>query len=117
MPRLRAMSMSGLVSELKLTMPSTSAGSDAGILSARSTASTARRNSERPESLENSVAPMPAIATCAGEAVRAHAGPQMLIGQRDDDGAGDMVAQLVGAADGHRDRPALGRPRPAVPCR
>ena len=32
MPRLRAMSMSGLVSELKDTMPCTSPGADAGFL-------------------------------------------------------------------------------------
>ena len=63
MPRLRAMSMSGLVSELNVTMPCTSAGARPASFSARSTASTARRSSERPEALENSVAPMPAMAT------------------------------------------------------
>ena len=63
MPRLRAMSMSGLVSELKLTIPCTSPGAMPASFRARSTASVARRSSERPESLENSVAPMPAMAT------------------------------------------------------
>ena len=56
------MSMSGLVSELNVTMPCTSAGAMPASSSAAATASTARRSSERPESLENSVAPMPAIA-------------------------------------------------------
>ena len=62
MPRLRAISISGLVSELKVTMPSTSDGSMPASRRARSTASTARRSSLRPDSLENSVAPMPAMA-------------------------------------------------------
>ncbi len=62
MPRLREMSMSGLVSELNVTMPCTSDGAMPASASAAATASTASRSSERPESLENSVAPMPAMA-------------------------------------------------------
>ena len=62
MPRLRAISISGLVSELKVTIPSTSAGSMPASRRARSTASTASRSSLRPDSLENSVAPIPTIA-------------------------------------------------------
>ena len=76
MPRLRAISISGLVSELKVTSPSTSAGSMPASRRARSTASTARRSSLRPDSLENSVAPMPTMAVlpvkvCAVAAHRA----------------------------------------------
>ena len=66
--------------------------------SARSTASTASRSSERPESLENSVAPMPAMATCpenewalTAAAVR----PPAAARHR----AGDVVAQVVGATE------------------
>ena len=62
MPRLRAISISGLVSELKVPMPSTSDGSMPASRRARSTASTASRSSLRPDALENSVAPMPAMA-------------------------------------------------------
>ncbi len=62
MPRLREMSMSGLVSELNVTMPCTSDGARPASANAAATASTASRSSERPESLENSVAPMPAMA-------------------------------------------------------
>ena len=62
MPRLRAISISGLVSELKVTRPSTSDGSIPASRKARSTASTASRSSLRPDSLENSVAPIPAMA-------------------------------------------------------
>jgi len=63
MPKLRAMSMSGLVSELNVTMPCTSSGAMEASSRAVATASTARRSSERPDSLENSVAPIPAMAT------------------------------------------------------
>ena len=74
MPRLRAMSMSGLVSELKVTIPCTSDGAMPASCSAAATASTARRSSERPESFENSVAPMPAIAVAPEKvcAIRCH---------------------------------------------
>jgi hypothetical protein len=63
MPRLREISISGLVSTLKVTRPCTSLGAIPASARARPTASTARRSSERPDSFENSVAPMPTIAT------------------------------------------------------
>ena len=55
------MSMSGLVSELNVTIPCTSDGAMSASARAAATASTAKRSSERPESLENSVAPIPAF--------------------------------------------------------
>ena len=76
---------------------------DAGVVQRRPTASTARRSSERPESLENSVAPMPAMAVCPGEGVRRHAirlrARPRAERQHDHDGARDVVAQVVGAPD------------------
>src|ERR1700722_15926205 len=62
-PRARAVSMSGFVSELYVTMPPTSAGSMPASRSAASTASVANRSSDRPDALEKSVAPMPVIST------------------------------------------------------
>ncbi len=62
MPSSRATAISALVSMVKVTRPSTSAGRSAASARAAVTASAARRSSLRPESLENSVAPMPAIA-------------------------------------------------------
>ena len=61
-PRLRAISISGFVSAVKVTMPSTCDASIPASAIAASHASTARRISERPEAFENSVAPMPTIA-------------------------------------------------------
>lgn len=54
--------ISGLVSIVNVTMPSTSAGESPASSSASPTASTASFSSLRPESLENSVAPIPTIA-------------------------------------------------------
>ena len=62
MPSSRATAISALLSMVKVTRPSTSAGLSAASASAARTASAASRSSLRPESLENSVAPMPAIA-------------------------------------------------------
>ncbi len=62
MPAAWATVISGLVSMVKVTMPSTSAGVRPASSRAACTASTASRSSLRPESLENSVAPMPAMA-------------------------------------------------------
>ena len=62
MPRERAISTSGFVSEEKVTIPETSLGWIPASSIAALTASTARRSSERPEFFENSVAPMPTIA-------------------------------------------------------
>ena len=74
---------------------------------AEATASTASRNSERPESFENSVAPMPAMAVVpeksAARADPPHAcAPAVLASSRAAghlDGARHVVAQVVGAAD------------------
>ena len=76
--------------------------------SAASTASAARRSSLRPESLENSVAPMPTIATCrrrrAGAAhCRLGRPPGRAAATRH--GAGDVVAEPVGAPHGDVDEP------------
>ena len=62
MPTERAISISSVVSMVNVTMPSTSAGSRPASASAPATASQARRSSVRLDSLENSVAPMPAMA-------------------------------------------------------
>ena len=62
MPSSRATAISALLSMVKVTRPSTSDGRSAASASAARTASAASRSSLRPESLENSVAPMPAIA-------------------------------------------------------
>jgi hypothetical protein len=62
MPRVRATSISGLVSAANVTRPSTSPGAMPASSSAARTASAARRNSLRPDSLENSVAPIPLMA-------------------------------------------------------
>ena len=56
--------ISGLVSIVNVTIPSTSAGVSPASSNAARTASTASRSSLRPESLENSVAPIPTIAAC-----------------------------------------------------
>ena len=111
MPRLRAISISGLVSELKVTIPSTSAGAMPASSSAASTASTARRSSVRPDSLENSVAPMPAMAVVPakvwgiGAAALADAAEPSRTRRptgATTDGAGHVVAEAVGAPDGDR---------------
>src|SRR5262245_46485620 len=62
MPRLRAISISALASTVYDTSPSTSSGSRPASPSAAWIASTASCISLRPESFENSVAPMPAMA-------------------------------------------------------
>ena len=62
MPVARAISISSVPSMLNVTMPSTAAGSRPASASAAVTASQARRSSVRPESRENLVAPMPAMA-------------------------------------------------------
>lgn len=54
--------ISGLVSIVNVTIPSTSPGVSPASSSAVRTASTANRSSLRPESLENSVAPIPTTA-------------------------------------------------------
>ena len=61
-PSSRATAISALVSMVKVTRPSTSAGRSAASSRAARTASAASRSSLRPESLENSVAPIPTMA-------------------------------------------------------
>ena len=71
MPRLRATSISSLESMVKVTRPSTSEGDRPASSSAARTASHASCSSLRPDSFENSVWPIPAIAARPRE--RAHA--------------------------------------------
>ena len=66
---------------------------------AASTASVARDSSERPEALENSVAPIPQTATFPAYACVGHSRPHR---ERDDDRPRHVVAQAVGAADADR---------------
>ncbi|CDO90084.1 hypothetical protein BN973_04475 [Mycobacterium triplex] len=66
MPTLRAMSISSLESIVKVTMPSTSPGVRPASSSAALTASHANCSSLRPDSLENSVWPIPTIAQLPG---------------------------------------------------
>src|SRR5438105_2370833 len=101
-PRLRAISISGLVSIVNVTKPSTSAGCTPASASAAAVASTASRISLRPESLENSVAPMPAI---AARSRRSFTSPSRR--QHQADGARHVVAQAVGAAQRHLDLATL----------
>lgn len=67
MPTLRAMSISSLESMVKVTMPSTSAGVRPASSSAALTASHANCSSLRPDSLENSVWPIPTMAAAPGK--------------------------------------------------
>ena len=62
MPSSRATAISDDVSMVNVVSPSTSAGVRPQSASACWTASTESWSSERPDSLENSVAPMPTIA-------------------------------------------------------
>ena len=62
MPRLRAISISSLESIVNVTMPSTSPGCRPASSIAALTASQASWSSLRPDSFENSVCPIPAIA-------------------------------------------------------
>ena len=110
MPRERATSISGLVSAEKVTSPSTSAGAMPASSRAAATASTARRSSLRPDSFENSVAPMPAdrrwCRRSCGAGVRRRSSSRLTgartARQSSTDGAGHVVAEAVGAADRHR---------------
>ena len=66
MPTLRATSISSLESMVNVTMPSTSLGASPASSIAALTASQANCSSLRPDSLENSVWPIPAIAQLPG---------------------------------------------------
>ena len=62
MPSSRARAISAVESIVNVARPSTSAGVSPASASAASVASAESCSSERPDSLENSVAPMPTIA-------------------------------------------------------
>src|SRR5438309_1215328 len=93
MPTLRAISISSLLSMVNVTMPSTSAGARPASSRAAFTASVAMRISVRPESLENSVAPMPATAAFPASE------PFLPTCQLESDGSDHVVAHAVGAPD------------------
>ncbi len=61
-PRLRIISLSGLLSMLNVVMPRTSPGSTPASSQACTHASRAKLSSERPLALVKSVAPMPTTA-------------------------------------------------------
>ena len=94
---------------------------DAGVRRARSTASAASRSSLRPDSLENSVAPMPTMAVLPVKAWRSRSSGRTVGlesevgpwpgGQQMAHGPGYVVPQSVGAAQRHLDgTPAVARP-------
>src|SRR4051812_35766229 len=97
MPSSRATAISGFVSMVKVTRPSISLGLMPASSHAASTACTASISSERPESFEKSVAPMPAMAVFPERnLVSPMSGPL-----RQHDGAGHVVADRVGPDDLH----------------
>ena len=100
MPTLRATSISSLESIVNVTMPSTSLGDRPASSSAALTDSHANCSSLRPDSLENSVWPMPAMAVFPASSERSCAGP---VEQAHDGGAGDVIAEAVGRLEGHLD--------------
>src|SRR4029453_8283771 len=89
MPRLRAISVSALPSTVYETSPSTSSGSRPASPSVAWIASTASCISLRPESLENSVAPMPAMAVRFESQVGSTASPPKRSEQRQRQGPVD----------------------------
>src|SRR3954454_2407480 len=92
MPSPRMISLSGLVSIVNVDRPSTWLGSTPGSANAATHASSASWSSLRPESLENSVAPMPTIAArLAYECLTLLSS----LGQLEFDGAGQVGAELV----------------------
>ncbi len=70
MPSSRASAISEVLSIVKVTRPSTSAGVSPASASACRVASADSCSSERPDSLENSVAPIPAMAALPAQAHR-----------------------------------------------
>src|SRR5689334_8911385 len=78
---------------LNVTMPSTSAGPSPASSSAARAASAASRSSLRPESLENSVAPMPAMAAVFMNGVSGQSPGDPHRGR-------DVVAQAAATRDG-----------------
>src|ERR1700735_3147494 len=88
MPTVRATAISSLESMVNVTMPSTSLGDSPASSSAALTDSHANCSSLRPDSLENSVWPIPAMAVVPASF---------------DGGAGDVIAEVVGRLEGHLD--------------
>src|SRR3954469_24561880 len=111
MPSPRMISLSGLVSIVNVDSPSTWLGSMPALAHAATHASSASCSSLRPESLENSVAPIPTIAARPAYECRvtllSSIGPPSL-GQLELDRAGQVRAELVRGlyADHH---PSAGR--------
>src|SRR3954454_19972946 len=105
MPSPRMISLSGFVSIVNVDSPSTSLGSTPASAHAATHASNASCSSLRPESLENSVAPIPTIA-----APPAYECLTLLpsLGQLEFDGAGQVRAKLVGGLYADDDAPAGG---------
>ena len=89
MPRLRATSISSLESSVKVTSPSTSDAASPASSSAASTHSHASCSSVRPDSLENSVWPIPAIAAFPASVLNLRSG------QPDLGGPADVLAEVV----------------------
>src|SRR5258708_3926195 len=102
MPKLRATSISGLVSWEKVTIPSTSSGRNPASAMAAAQASTARRISLRPELLENSVAPIPAMAAWSLSRLASLMAPAAHR-ENQPHRARHVVAEAVGPAHRHLD--------------
>ena len=96
MPTLRATSISSFASTVNVTMPSTSLGVRPASSIAALTASQASCSSLRPDSLENSVWPIPTMARLPAQ--RAAHAPDS-VEQAEHRGAGDVVAEAVGALE------------------
>ena len=111
MPTLRATWISALVSAVKVTMPSTSAGSSPASAMAAVTASQASWSSLRPDALENSVAPMPTIAAAPAMSA-AHTAPPRTSGSSTT--PTDVGAEAVAPAHVDR-RPGRRRSRTTEP--
>src|SRR3954447_13750098 len=94
MPSSRARAISELLSIVKVTSPSTSSAASPASASAARVASAESWSSERPDSLENSVAPIPATAATPLKGTVIGSSP--LVREYDGHASGDM------RAEGHR---------------
>ena len=101
MPTLRAISISSLVSIVNVTMPSTSLGCSPASSIAALTASQASCSSLRPDSFENSVWPMPAIAAVAASELMLDS----VVEQAERRRARHVVAEAVAALELDLDEP------------
>ena len=93
MPRLRATSISSLVSIVNVTSPSTSAGVQPGVVERGLHRFARELELGAPDSLENSVWPMPAIAARPRQPVGRHA--RRPTGKLERRRAADVLAELV----------------------